>query len=363
MKRMASLLLAALLAISLAACQDEKRVEGLVVEVRTDASGDVTAFVVESEGNRTGILIAEKTTVWPMGISSGTSAEYWVQFQKELRVDALASAWCYPRREKLETADGETVRAYWATSVDIDGELEREALTLRDGTAVDVLERDGRRSRSYRLPDGTELLRVEEPFGPENCYVGDLESFDDLTGKAQEEVRRYYEDRGLLYDEMDALERCYAAWKELGEVFRSGHISQNVTPSASSERVMYFTTELLLPQEYGTSFYNSTSLQDAFDRRTGEKLETWDLFAVPEAEVRQRLPELVDWEMDPAVRAAMKEVLKPEWIQFARDGLQLVYPAGSLPGEELDYIVFVDAKDLPEGFIQPWAVPMIWDES
>ena len=59
----------------------------------------------------------------------------------------------------------------------------------------------------------------------------------------------------------------------------------------------------------------------------------------------------------------MKEVLKPEWIQFARDGLQLVYPAGSLPSEELDYIVFVDAKDLPEGFIQPWGVPVIWDES
>lgn len=363
MKRMASLLLAALLAMSLAACQDEKRVEGLVVEVRTDASGDITAFVVESEGNRTGILIAEKTTVWPMGISSGTSAEYWAQFQKELRVDALASAWCYPRREKLETADGETVRAYWATSVDIDGGLEREALTLRDGTPVDLLEQGGWRSRSYRLPDGTELLWVEEPVGPEYCSVGDLESFDDLTEKAQEEVRRYYEDRGLLYDEMDALEQCYAAWKELGEEFRTGRIQQNVTPSASSERVMYFTTELMLPEEYGTALHNHTSFQDAFDRRTGEKLDTWDLFAVPEAEVRQRLPELVDWEMDPAVRAAMKEVLKPEWIQFARDGLQLVYPAGSLPGEELDYIVFVDAKDLPEGFVQPWAVPVIWDES
>ena len=40
MKRMASLLLAVLLAMSLTACQDEKRVEGLVVEVRTDASGE-----------------------------------------------------------------------------------------------------------------------------------------------------------------------------------------------------------------------------------------------------------------------------------------------------------------------------------
>ena len=363
MKRMASLLLAALLAMSLTACQDEKRVEGLVVEVQTDASGDVTAFVMENERNQTGILIAEKTTVWPMGISSGTSAEYWAQFQKELRVDALASAWCYSRREKLETAEGKTVRAYWATSVEILGGLEREALTLRDGTPVDLLERDGQRSRTYRLSDGTELLRVEEPFGPENVYVMGLESVDDLSETAKEKVRQYYEEQGPLYDELEALERAYAACRELGEEFQAGHIYQDTSPAASGERVMYFTTELTLPEDYSMREHRTVSIHAAFDRETGEKIDSRDLFAVPEEEVRRRLPELVEWELPSDVMADMTSALDLEWIGFGRDGLYIVFPAGSLPSEELDYHVSVDCKNIPEGFIQPWAVPEVWAES
>lgn len=362
-KRYAALLLAALLALSLTACRGESRIEGLVVEVQTDEVGEPAAFVVEDyQGERTGVLLAEGTRVWPRGSGSWTAEELRASFQADLRVDAWAFAICHPRREKLETAEGEKVPAYWAASARVRGELRREAVRLRDGTPVDVLEFDDWGARRCRLADGTELLRVDEPFGPENVQVGGQEGFESLSGAVQEKVRACYEDRGLLFDEMEELERCYAAWKELGEVFRSGHISQNVTPSASSERVMYFTTELLLPQEYGTSFYNSTSLQDAFDRRTGEKLETWDLFAVPEAEVRQRLPELVDWEIPQNVRAEMAKALEPEWILFGREALSITFPAGSLPGEELDYGISVEYKDAPEGFFQPWAVPEAREE-
>ena len=363
LKKWTALLLAALLALGLTACQNEKRIEGLVVEVRTDEAGDPTAFVLEDHGGeRTGVLLAEGSRFWPRESGTWTDEELRAVLREELRVDAWVGAWCYPRKEKLETAEGEMVRAHWATSVQVEGELRREAVTLRDGTAIDSLEYDGWESHTYRLADGTEILRVDEPFGPENVQVMGQEGFESLSEAVQEKVRACYEDRGPLYNEAEELERCYAAWKELGEAFQAGHIRQETSPAAASERVMYFTTELTRPGEYGTNLCRMISLQDAFDRRTGEKLITWDLFAAPEEEVRRRLPELVDWDIPRNVRTAMTEVLEPEWIHFSRDELSIRFPAGSLPGEEWDYIISVDYENAPEGFLQPWAVPVSEDE-
>lgn len=361
-KRYAALLLAALLALSLTACQDEKTVSGSLAEVRTDENGNLTALVLERDGERTGVLVAEGTSVWPTGEGSWTGEEAMEAFRKDLQPGNELSAWCYSRREKLETAEGESIPAYWGQSIHIAGILKRNARTLRDGTAIDLLEYDGWGSHTYRLADGTELLRVDEPFGPENVQVGGQEGFESLSGAVQEKIRACYEDRGLLFDEMEELERCYAAWKELGEAFQDGHIRQETSPAASSERVIYFTTELTLPEDYGTRMHRNDRFQDAFDRRTGEKLETWDLFAVPEAEVRQRLPELVDWEIPQNVRAEMAKALEPEWILFGREALSITFPAGSLPGEELDYGISVEYKDAPEGFFQPWAVPEAREE-
>lgn len=360
-KRWMVLILAVLLAVSLTACQENKHIEGIVVELQTDEAGNLTAFVLESEGKRTGVRIAEKTSFWPNGISSGTLEEFRAQFQKELQADTLASVWYYPRRDKLEMADGERVRAYWATSIQIDGKLKREALTLRNGTPVDLLERDWG-DRTYRLTDGTELLRVDESRGPENVQVMSLEGFDDLSPGAQEKVRAYYEDRGLLYDEEEVLERCYAAWKELGDTFQAGQISQSVSPAASAERVMYFTTELVQPdltqlEEYGTQLHSRVNFQDVFDRQTGERIDARDLFGVPWEEVRRRIPELVDWDVDPDIAAQIVEKLEPEYLIFESDTLSVWFPAGTLEGEEHIYGFGVSYSNAPEGFFQPWAIP------
>ncbi len=376
MKRMLFPALAALvLALCLTACRDEIDLEGLVVEVQTDEAGDPTAFVVEDrQGERTGVRLAEGTRLWPRGSGSWTDEELRAAIRADLRTDAWAYASCHPRREELETADG-TVKAYWATSAGISGELKREAAVLRDGTAVDVLELDRWGSWRYRLADGTELLEVEEPRGPENVQVMGVEGFESLSGAAQEKVRAWYEERGELYDEAEELERCYAAWKELGEEFQSDHIWQNVSPAASSERVMYFTTELMLPIDYGAGEYRASTFQTAFDRETGEEIDPWDLFAAPDAEVRRRLPELVAWDIAPSLREKMAEALEPEWIRFTSSGLDICFPTGSLPGREIfsdegsegelrvtEYCVDIDWRNIPEGFVQPWAVPDSWGE-
>lgn len=356
--------LAILLALGLAACQDEKNVSGALTEIQLDEDGNLSAFVLKPAGAdwSVGVKVAEGTRVWPY--RDGPGPRYWesqealmADFLEDFQVGCHISAWCYPRRERMETAEGERISAYWAQSVDITGILERGVLTLRDGTPVDVLEQGGWGGRVYRLADGTELLRVDESMGPENCYVEGLENFSDLNGLAQEKIRAYYEEQGLLYDELEELEKCLAAWRELGEDFRCEYVHQEVTPTAASERVIYFSTSLMLPAECGTNQYQDINLCAAFDRETGEKIDTRDLFGVPWAEVRRRIPELVDWDVGPAVMAQVSERLEPEYLSFDIDSMSVWFPAGALEGEEYPYGFSIRYSDAPGGFFQPWAIP------
>ena len=358
MRRMLALALALLLALGLTACQDEKLVSGFLTEVQTDENGDLTALVLERDGKRTGVLLAEKTGVWPRGEGSWTGEEALEAFRKDLQPGNELSAWCYPRREKLETAEGESIPAYWGQSIQIDGILKRNALTLRDGAAIDVMEGvHFGNNRTYRLTDGTELLRVDNNGGPENHYVGGVEGFDDLSPRAQEQVRAYYEDQGPLFDEGEELEKSYAAYWELGEEFQCDWVQQDVNPTASNETVMYFVTSLLLPQEYGGRTSYEQQFGGAFDRGTGEKLSNWDLFGVPETEVRRRLPELCGWVDEPALRRAMSQALEEDMLVFFPEHVSVSFPPGTLTGETCSYGISLNYKDAPEGFFQPWAVP------
>jgi hypothetical protein len=359
MKRTLAFMLAALLALGLTACQDEKNISGALAEVQTAEDGSLSALILERDGKRTGVLLAEKTSVWPRGEGSWTGEEAMEAFRKDLQPGNELSAWCYPRKEKLETAEGESIPAYWGQSVHINGILKRNALTLRDGTAIDVMENGGQGdNRTYQLFDGTELLRVDDNGGPENHYVMSLESFDDLTPQAQEKVRAYYEAQGPLYDEREELERSYAAYQELGEAFECDWVQQDAAPSASNDKIMYFVTSLRLPQEYGGRLSYERQSGGAFDRETGEKIDNWDLFAVPEAEVRRRFPELCGWVDEPELRAAMSEALKGDMFVFFPENVSVDFPPGSLPGEENGYCISLHYKDAPEGFFQPWAIPV-----
>ena len=268
------------------------------------------------------------------------------------------SAWCYPRKEKLETAEGESIPAYWGQSIHIAGILKRNARTLRDGTAVDVMENGSHGdNRTYRLPDGTELLRVTDSGGPENHYVMGQESLHDLSEAAQRKIQAYYDAQEPLYDEEEELEKSYAAYLRLGEEFSCDWIQRDVSPCASSERVLYFQTSLTLPLEYGGRISYEVRLGAAFHRETGEKIDNWDLFAVPEEEVRRRFPALCGWVEEPELQRAMSGALDPDWFVFFPEHVSVTFPPGSLPGEENGYGISLNYKDAPEGFFQPWAIP------
>ena len=143
--------------------QEGRNIRGVVVEIQTREDGTLASFVLEQDGKRTGVIMTENTRAWPRERVLGQTYEKTRQmFQEELR-DAEVTAWCVPFRMKLETAEGR-ITAYRAKSANIIGSLKRNALTLQDGTAVDILSSNPGFQWTYRLPDGTELLWARAPF-------------------------------------------------------------------------------------------------------------------------------------------------------------------------------------------------------
>ena len=226
-----------------------------------------------------------------------------------------------------------------------------EMLTLSDGTEVEVWINGG--DNSYRLSDGTELLRENRPSGPQNVHVGGVEGFDQLSAPAREAVASYYAEQGLLYNVEEVLERAYAEYKDGGEDFSAYLVEQSASPSASNERLMYFTTTVFCSIDSGTA--EETSLPAVFDRETGEKLDIWSLFAVPEEEARAALVDKMA-EGGYIPRAELEAALRPEYIIFRTDRLNLTFPKGTLPSQEYTTGGSFDYAEL-DGLLQPWAIP------
>lgn len=81
---------------------------------------------------------------------------------------------------------------------------------------------------------------------------------------------------------------------------------------------MYFTTTVFCSIDSGTA--EETSLPAVFDRETGEKLDIWSLFAVPEAEARAALlDKMADGSDVP--RTELEAAFRPEYIRFYSSGL------------------------------------------
>lgn len=361
MKKRLYVILALALFLLLPACEEKSvQVRGLVTEVQTGEDGALTAFVVrESGGRQTGVLLTQGTRTLPALSGSWTDAELRAEFQAALRPDVQISAWCAPKKEKLTTEDGQEVAAYLAGDVTITGRLNRGAVTLRDGTAIDVLTDDSPAGdRTYCLSDGAELLWARGPSGPEHHYVGGVESFDDLSEQAKGKVSAWYEAQGALFDEAAELEAAYAAWKAEGADFQCRMVEQNVSPSASSEKVMYFLTTVTLPY-YGGEEATVYELRrcDAFDRETGERIDGWDLFSCSPEEAKRALLDLVQITEQP-LRSEMEAALQPEYLIFYPGNIEGWFPRGALPSQSTSFGFGLDYTDGLKAILQPWAVPV-----
>ncbi len=350
-----ALALAVLLAAFLTGCGDAQ-LHGVVQEIQTGDDGQVCAFIIQTGAKQVGVLLTGETRLYPAGEGAWASDELRAAFESELQPGTEVSIRHLPGRKKLTAEDGSSVTAYEADSIDIMTVLKQNAAALSDGTPLDIVEFSPF-SYTYKLTDGTELLWVSFPIGPENSYVIGKESYDDLSEQAKERVSAYYEEQGLLYNEAEELEKAYAVYLEEGSEFQGCSVQQTVSPSASSERVLYFLTTVSLPLFHGDGCTNYELRRGAaFNRETGEVLNPWDLFTCPEAEVKQAILKQNE-PLGPELLAEMEAVSWAERLVMFPDRVEIGFEAGTLPSEAHTCFLYADFDSLP-GLLQPWAVPI-----
>ena len=212
---------------------------------------------------------------------------------------------------------------------------------------------------NYQTKDGIVLLRESSPNGPENHYVGNLESFDDLSEAAKPHVAEFYKKQGKLYDLQTELERAWMAYQTAPKTFSAFVVSQETSPAASNEQVFYFRTDLT--QTISGNTVQETTLCAAFDRETGANIPLVDLFVCPEKDIAKKLLDLAEKDgsgpSDPAVKAEMETAFQMKYLFFSQDSLWLAFPQGTLPSQENTHVVSVSFNDACKALLHPWAVP------
>lgn len=340
----AAVILGVLLAIQISSGLEERSLSGEITRVWTgvqEGKETVSAFTLRTEqGRELGFRINEATRIFdgPEDYKEGNVV--------------LVTYRTWDKTLPVTGSSGQEIKTYHALDATVVERLERGAVTLEDGTELDVLH-GGMGSDCYKLPGGKRLLYADSRESPERSFVGGLESFEDLSPTAQGKVRAYYEEQGCLYDLDRELERAWKEYQERGEDFQPHWVGQDVSPSASGERVMYFVTTVRLPLEGNVS--HELQLCAAFDRETGEQIPTWDLFTCPEEEAVRAILDGAEVK-DEQWRSKVETALKPENILFFQEHMALYFDQGTLPGEENAVVLSVDYDKLG-GSLQTWAVP------
>lgn len=351
-------LLAALLLLPLSACggiEDESYLRGRVAEVQRDSDGSPSALILDTgDGEREGVFWDEYTRVAVSQaveeVLAGESFQALIPLGTELTVDLRPDAEGKP----LTAQDGtEFPDAGTADFLTVEEIPSPESLTLSDGTEAEIWV-DFWGNRSYRLADGTELLR-ERPQDMDfsTYYVEGDTPLTALPAALLEGVTACYQERGALYDLQAELENAYAAYRnaEGPEQFQRFMVGQTVGWSASSPDVYYFQTSVTLPLSSDTA--TEYSFTDAFDRETGEHIPNEELFTVSQSGVADAL---IPLRVDQALERELRENFQWSYLFFDQDGLDVWYPEGSLPSQEHTWGWGFRYEDLSQ-ILQPWAVP------
>lgn len=225
---------------------------------------------------------------------------------------------------------------------------QEKAAVFPDGQYVDLWKSESGLWEEYRLPDGTVILQVQEPVGPDDSITAGVESLNDLGEPARQAILEYYEKQGILYDLLAELENAYEAYgecKETGEKFQAFTLNQTVSPTASGDGFIAFLTSVTIPA--GVQEQEELRLGAVFDRQTGKKLDVWTLFHLPEEEAMKRLLDIAGIK-EPKLREEMETAVKPEYLLFFPENMEICFPKGTLENCDMAYSLGFSYKELDE---------------
>ena len=355
-KRMLLLPLLLLTLLTMTACgdEDEYSLRGQVTEVVLGPDGLPDALVLDTGNGELERVFWDEETQWalPPAAESFSRTQVWedpvgMEVSVHLRLDAEGNL--------LTAQDGtEFPDAGTADFLTVEEIRSSESLTLSDGTQAEIWVGFWN-DRSYRLSDGTELLR-ERPQDMDfsTYYVEGNTPLTVLPAALLEGITAYYQERGALYDIQTEVEKAYQAYQksEDPERFSSFLVEQRVGWAATAPGVYYFHTTLILPvreQEITEHWFT-----DAFDKETGEHIPCQDLFSVGQAEAAEAV--VAGTEAIGQEARAMREQFQWSYLNFDENSLSVWYPAGTLPGREYSSGWSLDYRSLKD-VLHPWAVP------
>ena len=186
-----------------------------------------------------------------------------------------------------------------------------------------------------------------------NDYVGNT-PLRDLSPALPDGLRRYYQDRGPLYDLTEELERTDRAFCQDPENFQPFRVEQRVSWSASAPGAHYFLTTLSRTPE--PRLLEEIQWTDAFDPMTGAHIPTEELFSAGRDQVIAALLAQMKGVEAPLAQE-LRDAFQFSYLCFWPDHLSVRFPAGSLPSQEYSWGWSI-GYDALSGVLRPWAVPV-----
>ena len=235
--------------------------------------------------------------------------------------------------------------------------------TMYDGCRVDLWTMGMMNQDYYCIEDKDgdlqDILVVDAPAGPQGIKNDGL-CFDDLNETAKAVIGAYYEEQGILYDITFELEDAYAEYircENHDRTYNDHYISQRIWPTGATDKIIAFCTELISyrgEKNARQDWYNVI-----FDRETGEQIGIETLFVVSEDQAKALIldalmPEELEWE-EKDLRQQMEEAFSFDYIKLLNDGIEVMFPVGTLECKEEAFGGFIPTEELT-GIMQPWAL-------